>query len=144
MYTANTKTRGESMARSTTKTRSFKNFMDEPPELGGRDGAPSPLEYILAAHGGCLSYMTFFIARELGIEVRGTEVDIQASLDPGKFAGTNRDVRAGYQQYDVTIKVDSDATPDQLAKLRDEVEARCPVSDNITNPTPVSIALTAA
>jgi uncharacterized OsmC-like protein len=34
--------------------------------------------------------------------------------------------------------------PDQLAKLREEVEARCPVSDNITNATPVSIALAAA
>ena len=49
MYTAKVKTTGESMARSTTDVRSFKIFMDEPPALGGLDGAPSPLEYILAA-----------------------------------------------------------------------------------------------
>lgn len=95
MYTARVKTIGESMARSTTETRSFKIFMDEPPELGGRDGAPSPLEYILAAHGGCLSYMTFYIGKELGIEVKGTEIEVEASLDPAKFAGKNREVRAG-------------------------------------------------
>ena len=144
MYTAEIKTIGESMARSTTEARSFKIFMDEPPELGGRDGAPSPLELILAAQGGCLSYMTFFIGKEMGIEVKGTEVSVKASLDPAKFAGTNRSVRAGYQGIQVTIKVDADATPEQLERLRSEVEARCPVSDNITHPTPVRIALEAA
>lgn len=141
MYTARIKTFGESMARSTTEVRSFKIFMDEPPELGGRDGAPSPLEFILAAHGGCLSYMTFYIGKELGIEVRGTQVEVKASLDPAKFAGTDRSVRAGYQAVEVAIGVDADATPEQLETLRREVEARCPVSDNIGNATPVHIAL---
>jgi uncharacterized OsmC-like protein len=144
MYTAEIKTIGESMARSTTEARSFKIFMDEPPELGGQDGAPSPLELILAAQGGCLSYMTFFIGKEMGIDVKGTEVSVKASLDPAKFAGTDRAVRAGYQGIHITIKVDADATHEQLEKLRSEVEARCPVSDNITHPTPVQFALTAA
>lgn len=144
MYTAEITTIGESMARSTTEARSFKIFMDEPPELGGRDGAPSPLELILAAHGGCLSYMTFYIGKEMGIQVKGTEISVKASLNPAKFAGTDRSVRAGYQGVQVTIKVDADATPEQLEKLRSEVEARCPVSDNITQPTPVQIAIAAA
>lgn len=144
MYTARIKTTGDSMARSMTDVRNFKVFADEPPELGGRDGAPSPLEYILVAHGTCLNYMTFFIAKELGIEVRSTEIEVEASLDPAKFAGTDRSARAGYQRIQVNIKVDADATPDELARLREEVEARCPVSDNIANATPVSIALTAA
>ena len=141
MYTAKIKTVGQTMARSTTDVRNFKVFADEPPELGGLDGAPSPLEYILVAHGTCLNYMTFFIAKELGIEIRSAEIEVEASLDPGKFAGTDRSVRAGYQEIKVTINVGSDATPDQLAKLREEVEARCPVSDNIANATPVNIAL---
>jgi uncharacterized OsmC-like protein len=144
MYTARIKTAGESMARSITDVRSFKIFQDEPPELGGRDGAPSPLEFILAAHGGCLSYMTFYIGKELGIEVKGTEVEVQASLNPAKFAGTDREIRAGYQAFNVTIKVHADATPEQLRKLQEEVETRCPVSDNIANATPVNIALSAA
>ena len=144
MYTARIKTHGDSMARSMTDVRNFKVFADEPPELGGQDGAPSPLEYILVAHGTCLNYMTFFIAKELGIPVRSTEIEVEASLDPAKFAGTDRSVRAGYQSVKVNIKVDADATPDQLAKLRQEVEARCPVSDNIAHATPVSVELVAA
>lgn len=141
MYTARIKTAADSMARSTTDVRQFKIFADEPPELGGRDGAPSPLDYILVAHGTCLNYMTFFIAKELGIQVRFTEIEIEASLNPARFAGTDRSARAGYQAVNVSIKVDADASPEQLARLRDEVEARCPVSDNIANPTPVNIAM---
>jgi uncharacterized OsmC-like protein len=142
VYTAENKTFGESMARSTTEARNFKIFMDEPPELGGNDGAASPLEMILAAHGGCLSYMTFFIGKELGIHVKGTEVSVKASLNLAKFAGKDRDVRAGYQAIHVDIKIDADATEEKLEKLRSEVEARCPVSDNLANPTPLHIALT--
>ena len=144
MYTARIKTVGESMARSTTETRSFKIFMDEPPELGGLDGAPSPLEYILAAQGGCLSYMTFYIGKELGIDVWGTEIEIEASLDPAKFAGKNRSVRAGYQSIDVTIRVHADATPEELQRLQEEVETRCPVSDNIAQATPVKLTIAQA
>ncbi len=141
LYTGTVRTQGESMARSTTEVGPFKIFMDEPPELGGKNGAPSPLDFILAAHAGCLNYMTFFIAKELGIPVSGTEITVQGSLDPAKFAGTDRNVRAGYQSLEVAIHIKSPATAEQLARLQREVEARCPVSDNLAQATPVHITM---
>jgi uncharacterized OsmC-like protein len=144
LYTAEVRTVGESMARSTTDVHAFKIFMDEPPELGGKNGAPSPLDFILAAHAGCLNYMTFFIAKELGIPVSGTEITVKGSLDPAKFAGTDRTVRAGYQSLEVTIHIKSTANADQIARLKSEVEARCPVSDNLAHPTPVHITMKAS
>jgi uncharacterized OsmC-like protein len=143
LYTGEVRTVGESMARSTTEVHAFKIFMDEPQELGGRNGAPSPLDFILAAHAGCLNYMTFFIAKELGIPVSGTEITVKGSLDPAKFAGTDRSGRAGYQSLEVQIHVKSTASAEQIAKLKSEVEARCPVSDNLANPTPVHITMKA-
>ena len=143
MYTGEVRTIGESMARSTTEAGAFKIFMDEPVELGGRNGAPSPLDFILAAHAGCLNYMTFFIAKELGIPVTGTEISVKGSLDPAKFAGTDRTVRAGYQSLEVTIHIQSTANADDIARLKSEVEARCPVSDNLANATPVRITMRA-
>ncbi len=143
LYTGEVRTTGESMARSTTEVHAFKIFMDEPVELGGRNGAPSPLDFILAAHAGCLNYMTFYIAKELGIPVSGTQITVRGSLDPAKFAGTDRTVRAGYQSIEATIQVQSTASPEQLARLQNEIETRCPVSDNITNATPVHITMKA-
>lgn len=141
LYTGEVRTFGESMARSTTEASVFKIFMDEPVELGGRNGAPSPLDFILAAHAGCLNYMTFFIAKELGIPVSGTEITVRGSLDPAKFAGTDRNVRAGYQSLEATIHIKSTANADQIARLKSEVEARCPVSDNLANATPVHLTM---
>lgn len=142
-YIGKVKTVGESMARSVTDANAFKIFMDEPEELGGQNGAPNPLDYILAAHGGCLNFMTFFIANEMNIPVEGTEINITGKLDPSKFAGTDLSVRAGYQEITIDIEVKSSASEEQIAQLLEAVEARCPVSDNITNATPVTISMKA-
>tara|TARA_R110002111_G_scaffold3391_7_gene20806 strand:- start:997 stop:1440 length:444 start_codon:yes stop_codon:yes gene_type:complete len=142
-YVGTVKTVGESMARSVTESNAFKIFMDEPEELGGRNGAPSPLDFILAAHGGCLNFMTFFIANEMGIPVTGTEINVTGKLDPAKFAGKDMSGRAGYHEIEIQIQVKSSASADKIAQLLEAVEARCPVSDNITNSTPVTISMTA-
>lgn len=140
-YVGKVKTIGETMARSVTEANAFKIFMDEPEALGGRNGAPNPLDYILAAHGGCLNFMTFFIANEMGIPVDGTEINIVGKLDPSKFAGIDMSVRAGYQEITIEIKVKSNASPGEIATLLNSVEERCPVSDNITHVTPVTISM---
>ena len=142
-YVGTVKTVGESMARSVTDANAFKIFMDEPEELGGRNGAPNPLDFILAAHGGCLNFVTFFVANEMGIPMEGTEINITGKLDPGKFTGSDMSVRAGYQEIDIQIQVKSSASADKIAALLEAVEARCPVSDNITNATPVTVSMTA-
>ena len=143
MYQAKIKTTATEMARSTPDVHSFKVFADEPAELGGQNGAPSPLDYILVAHGSCLNYMTYFIAKEMDIPVEATEITVAGKLDPGKFAGTNMDVRAGYQALEVEIKIKSSAGPESIARLKEAVEARCPVSDNLAAGTPVSISMAA-
>jgi uncharacterized OsmC-like protein len=143
-YTGTIKTVGDSMARSMTDAHAFKIFMDEPESLGGMNAAPSPLDFILAAHGGCLNYMTFFIANQMGIPVQGTEITVTGKIDPSKFAGTDLSVRAGYQSLEVTINVKSTASAADIQRLKEAVEARCPVSDNLANPTPVNIVMRAA
>lgn len=143
MYTGEVRTVGESMARSTTEVHAFKIFMDEPPEFGGRNGAPGPLDFILAAHAGCLNYTTYFIAHQLGIPVSGTEITVKGALDTAKLLGTDPNVRAGYQSLEVTINIKSTASPEQIAKLQSEVAARCPVSDNLASPTPMNITMKA-
>jgi uncharacterized OsmC-like protein len=87
--------------------------------------------------------MTFFIANEMGIPVEGTEINITGKLDPSKFAGTDMNGRAGYQEIAIQIEVKSSASVEQIAKLLEAVESRCPVSDNITNATPVTFSMTA-
>jgi uncharacterized OsmC-like protein len=58
--------------------------------------------------------------------------------------GIDEDVRAGYQEINVRIEVESDADEDALEALEAEVEQRCPVGDNIDNPTPTDVAIEVA
>lgn len=141
-YIGTVTTVGETMARSVTDSNAFKIFIDEPEELGGQNGAPSPLDYILASQGGCLNYMVFFIANEMNIPIEKTEITITGKLDPAKFAGTDMNVRAGYQEIDVQICLTSTASDEKIALLKTAVEERCPVSDNLAHATPVNISMT--
>jgi len=68
-------------------------------------------------------------------------IDIEGDLDPRKFLGVSDDARAGYQELSVAIRVDSDADQETLDALAAEVEERCPVGDNIENPTPTNVAI---
>lgn len=131
----------ESAAKTVVETRSFKIIIDEPESLGGTDHGANPVEYVLAALAGCLNVVGHMIASELGFILRGIELELEGDLDPGKLFGTSSEKRAGYSEIRVKITPDADADKEVLAKWLEIVKERCPVSDNLSNPTSVSINL---
>ena len=69
------------------------------------------------------------------------EIDIEGDLDPRKFMGQAEEPRAGYQTVDVTLTAETDADDEKLGEWLEAVEERCPVSDNISNATPVAFTV---
>lgn len=132
-------------SKNETKThvtaRDFEFFVDEPEALGGTNDGPNPVEYLIGAWAGCLNVVTHTVADERDIDIDGVAIDIEGDLDPRKFLGVSDDARAGYQELSVAIRVDSDADQETLDALAAEVEERCPVGDNIENPTPTNVAI---
>jgi len=49
--------------------------------------------------------------------------------------------RAGFKEIRVKVTPHADADEKTLKEWLETVESRCPISDNIANPTPVSITL---
>lgn len=131
----------ESPARTNVKARNFEIIVDEPQELGGTNQAANPVEYVLAAFAGCLNVMGHIVAKEMDIELKGLKIDIEGSLNPDKLFGKSDKERAGYKEIIITLKPDCKADQDTLDKWAHEVEARCPVSDNIQNITPVKVVI---
>jgi uncharacterized OsmC-like protein len=131
----------ESPAKTVIETRSFKIIVDEPESLGGTDLGANPVEYVLAALAGCLNVVGHMIARELDFVLRGIELELEGDLNPDKLFGTSNENRAGYSEIRVKITPDADADQEVLAKWLEIVKERCPVSDNLANPTSVSINL---
>lgn len=135
------KSKSESPTKTVVKARNFELVIDEPKNLGGTDAGPNPVEYILAALSGCMNVVGHLIAKEMGFELRGIEFELEGDLDPAKFSGQDTDSRAGYQEIRVYIKPDTDADQTTLERWLQAIEQRCPVSDNLSNPTPVKISL---
>jgi len=131
----------ESETKTVVEARDFEFVVDEPAALGGTNAGPNPVEYLIGAWAGCLNVVVHTVAEERGIDLENVELEIQGTLDPRKFLGAAEDVRAGYQELDVTISVESDAGQDALDALSETVEERCPVGDNIGNPTPTDVSI---
>ncbi|WP_435073051.1 OsmC family protein [Halorubrum sp. HHNYT27] len=131
----------ESETKTVVEAREFEFIVDEPPALGGSNSGPNPVEYLIGAWAGCLNVVVHTVSEERQIDLDSVDIEIQGDLDPRKFLGAAEDVRAGYQEIQVQIDVESDADEETLEALRAEVEERCPVGDNIGNPTSTKVAL---
>ncbi len=110
---------------------------DQSPELEG----PSPLEYILAGYAGCINAVGKIVAKEQGIVLKSLQVELSATLSLDKYQGKISDERAGFRSIEVVVKPTSDATLEELQNWLKAVENRCPVQDNLTYPTPISVVL---
>lgn len=123
------------------EARDFEFSIDEPTNMGGTNAGPNPVEYLLGALAGCLNVVGHEVAEEMDLTVKNIAVDIEGELDPRKFMGHSEEPRAGYQDVQVEMTVDSPADEAALATWLETVEQRCPVSDNLANPTPVNLSV---
>ena len=131
----------ENATKFVARTRQFTLTIDEPEGLGGTDHAANPVEFLLAAYAGCLNVMGHIVARELNFKLKGLRIELDGDLNPAKVFGQPGNDRAGYKEIRVNIIPDADTDEVTLAKWLKIIESRCPVNDNLINPTPVKISL---
>lgn len=79
--------------------------------------------------------------KEMNMNLNGLKINISGILNPDKFSGVDTDERAGLKQINVEIIPDTDADEATLGKWLATIENRCPVKDNLSNPTPVHISI---
>jgi uncharacterized OsmC-like protein len=121
----------------TTRTKPFVLDADEPPVLLGEDQGANPVEYVLTALAGCLTTSLVYHAAVNGIKIDEVESSLEGDLDLPGFLGLSTDIRNGYQNVRVTMKIKSDAPAEKLA----EFTKRSPVFDIVSNPVPVSVQI---
>lgn len=128
----------EEDVRCRVHIREFPSFtIDEPPELGGQDTAPNPVEIVLAALGTCQEIMYSAYASVMGIELNSVEVKVRGYLDLQGLLGIDPDVPPGYRRISFDTNIQSPADEEQLQQLIDTVENHCPVLDVLTRAIPV-------
>jgi len=131
----------ETPTRVTAKARQFSIVIDEPPSLGGHDAGANPVEYLLASYAGCVNVMAHLIARELGIQLDRLSVQVEGDLNPDRLFGKSYADRAGFKSIRLNLQPGTSASPDLLVRWVQEIKNRCPINDNLLNPTPIDFQL---
>lgn len=129
---------------STIALGKFSVEVDEPPALGGENAAANPVEYYLASLLSCQVVTYRVWADKLGIVVDDITARAEGDLDVRGFFGFDDDVRAGFGEVRVFVKVTGPETRERYEELQEVVDAHCPVLDLTRNPTPVHTTLETA
>ena len=128
-------------AHSTTRVRNFAVPADEPNAVGGTDRGPSPMELVLTALSACITISIVYSAAEDGIEVRSIEIDAEGDLDLRGLFEIAGDVRPGFLDVRLTVRVDADAPREKIRELVNRGCRRSPVVDSLEGGVPVRVSI---
>lgn len=114
-------------------------IIDEPLSLGGTDKGPNPVEYVLAALGGCINVLVTTFAESFDVEIKDVQVHIEGDLDPDGFLGKNPNVRPGYEEIRYRVELDSPSPQEKINALLEHVDKICPVKDTLEGTRVINI-----
>jgi uncharacterized OsmC-like protein len=130
-------------AKAFVRNHSFE--VGQPASFDAGDAAPSAVEYLLAALGGCLAVGFQWRASRKGIEVRNLEVSLRARADNILvFLGLEETGHPGLAAIEGTLHVDADAPEDHeelLEELFAETLKRSPVAQSLLRTVGVDVKL---
>jgi len=116
-------------------------IIDQPAPAGGTDAGPTPLDVQLMALGGCVAAIGRIIANQRKLAVRGIEVTVEGDIDTDGLLGKPTQQRVGFSAITARVKIDADMSPAEKEQFLHDIDARCPISENLQNATPVSMIL---
>ena len=116
-------------------------YVDQPQAGGGADKGPNPIEYLFTSLAGCIATAARIIAIQKRIKLNGMDMKIEGVFDTEIILGKSKENRPGVTGINVTLNIDSDMTKEEKKAFVEEIESRCPVSDNIENATPVKVEI---
>jgi putative redox protein len=127
--------------RSQIKTRSFNLVADQPENMGGSDLGPRPSELLLAALAACHEVTYRLYADAMEIDLQDVAVSVTGVSDARGFFNVADDVDAGFSEVFGDIYIVSNASDDELERLRLAVNRHCPVLDDLRKPLKVELKL---
>lgn len=99
--------------------------VDLPDRWGGNNAGPNPGVLGRASLGSCLAIAYRRWAAENGLPIRSLEIEIQADYDARGELGL-ADVSPAYTEVRYVVSVESDAAAEEVERVFDLAETRCP------------------
>lgn len=123
------------------KARDLTAYVDQPESAGGTNKGLTPLEYLFASLSSCLITIALIVSRQKQIKINGLSVDVEGDIDYDVLLGKSKEPRAGFYRIKAVVKIDGDLTQEEKEEFIKEVESRCPIADNLLNPTPIEVVV---
>ena len=123
--------------------REFTFDADHPQVLVGRDQGPTPVEFLLHAIAACITAGIGNIAAARGVTLHEVESTVEGDIDLRGILGVSEEVRNGYEQLRVNVRIKGDASAEKLEQIVQQSRARSAVYDVLTNGIPVAISVSA-
>jgi uncharacterized OsmC-like protein len=123
--------------------REFTFDADHPQVLVGTDQGPTPVEFLLHAIAACITAGIANIAAARGVTLSEVESSVEGDIDLRGILGISKEVRNGYEQLRVNVRIKGDASPEKLAQIVEQSRARSAVYDVLTNGIPVAVSVDA-
>jgi uncharacterized OsmC-like protein len=120
--------------------RGHKVIVDQPANAGGADAGPTPLEYLMVSLAGCIGTIARIIAMQRRIALRGMKITAEGDINTDGLLGKPTGDPVGFKEFRILADIDADMTAEEKEAFIHEVDARCPVSFNLLNSTPVKIS----
>jgi putative redox protein len=114
-------------------------YVDQPQAGGGTDAGPNPIEYLFTSLAGCIATVARIIVIQKRLQLRGMNMKIEGEFDQEIILGKSKENRPGLTGIKVILDIDSDMSKEEKEAFVQEIESRCPVSDNIEKTTPVTV-----
>jgi len=103
------------------------------------DRGPRPSEYVLAALAACHEVTYRLYADAMDIQLDAVAVKVTGVSDAKGFFSLDEHTPAGFSEIYGTIAIESDASDDDIERLRQAVNRHCPVLDDIRRPVSVDL-----
>ena len=106
--------------------------------VGGAGTAACSGDLLLGALAACAQLTCQLVATAMGIPVEHIEVNVEGDMDLRGTLGISRDVPVGFEDIHATFDIKApQATPEQLAALKEKTEQYCVVMQTLLQPPPI-------
>lgn len=106
--------------------------------VGGSGTAACSGDLLLGALAACAQLTCQLVAAAMGIPIVHIRVDVEGEMDLRGTLGISKDVAVGFQNIHARFDINApQATPEQLAALKEKTEQYCVVMQTLVQPPPI-------
>ena len=107
--------------------------------VGGAGTAACSGDLLLGALAACAQLTCQLVATAMGIPIEQIRVDVDGEMDLRGTLGISKDVPVGFEGIRVKFEIDApQATPEQLAALKEKTEQYCVVMQTLRQPPQIT------